>query len=86
MRVRLSPMPKGKGSKGITRMQKEYIDEHHPYENITRMAKMLNIPFIDVQVYCMQKSYEPPKHIKAKPKKAAKNDTFDIDQYNPATI
>ena len=79
-------MPKGKGSKGITRMQKEYIDENHPYEPITTMANMLRIKFIDVHVYCTAKGYHPSKRVKAKPKKAAKCDTFDIDNYNPATI
>jgi hypothetical protein len=84
--IRLAEMPKGKAFKTLSKTERIYIDDNHHYENIERMASVLSIAYMDVDVYCRKMGYHPPKQVKAKPKQMAKSDIFDVDTYNPFSI
>jgi hypothetical protein len=84
--IRLAEMPKGKAFKTLSKTERIYIDDNWQYENIERMAKVLRISYMDVDVYCRKMDYLPPKMVKAKPKQIPKSDTFDVDTYNPFSI
>lgn len=84
--IRLAEMPKGKAFKTLSNTERIYIDDNWQYENIERMAKMLRIAYMDVDVYCRKMDYLPPRKVKARPKPIAKCDTFDVENYKPVTI
>ena len=84
--IRLAEMPKGKTIKTLSKTERIYIDDNWQYENIERMAKVLKIAYMDVDVYCRKMDYLPPRNVKARPKQIAKCDTFDVDNYNPFSI
>lgn len=84
--IKLAKMPKGKAFKTLSKYEKIYIDENYQYEPVATMAKVLNLLYIDVDVYCKGMGYEVTEIIKARPKRTAKSNTFDIDTYKTWTI
>lgn len=84
--IKLARMPKGKAFKTLSNYEKMYIDDNHKYEPISRMANVLKLLYMDVDVYCKSMGYRATETVKAKPKRIAKCDTFDVDTYNTWTI
>lgn len=72
--------------KRLTLYDKQYIDENYKYEPITRMANVLKVYYMDIDVYCKMMGYMPADIVRAKPKKTAKCNTFDVDTYKTWTI
>lgn len=79
--IRLAAMPKGKAFKTLSKTEREYIDDNWQWENIERMANILRLSYMDVDVYCRKMRYDPPRVVKARPKQLPKSDTFDVDKH-----
>lgn len=84
--IKLARMPKGKAFKTLSTYEKTYIDDNYQYEPVARMANVLKLLYMDVDVYCKNMGYIATQKVKAKPKKMAKLDTFDVDTYKTWTI
>jgi hypothetical protein len=84
--IKLAKMPKGKAFKTLSTYEKMYIDDNYQYEPVARMANVLNLLYIDVDVYCKNMGYRPTDIVKARPKRTAKSDIFDVETYKTWTI
>ena len=84
--IKLARMPKGKAFKTLSTYEKNYIDDNYKYEPVARMANVLDVLYMDVDVYCKSMGYMAAEKVKARPKLLAKNNTFDVDTYKTWTI
>jgi hypothetical protein len=84
--IKLAKMPKGKAFKTLSIYEKMYIDDNYQYEPVARMANVLKLLYIDVDVYCKNMGYLPTQTVRARPKRIAKSNIFDVDNYNTWTI
>lgn len=84
--IRLAEMPKGKAFKTLSQYEKEYIDDNYKYHPMQAIANALKIRWIDVDMYYARMGYDPVKTWRKKPKQVAKDQIFDIENYNPFSI
>ena len=84
--IKLARMPKGKAFKTLSTYEKNYIDDNYKYEPVARMANVLDLLYMDVDVYCKSMGYMATETVRAKPKQLTKNNIFDVDTYNVFSI